>query len=39
MILAHGSFLCPLEILAVSPVLGMLWAWRHVLRAWWGVFR
>lgn len=30
MILAHGSFLCPLDVLAAIPVLGLLWASRHV---------
>lgn len=33
MLLAHGSFLCPLEILAALPLLGTLWACRHALLA------
>jgi len=35
MLLAHGTFPCPLEILAAVPVLGVLWTCRHALIARW----
>lgn len=31
MILAHGSFICPLEVAAILPAIGALWALRHGL--------
>ena len=30
MLIAHGGFLCPMELLALLPVLGTLWSTRSL---------